>query len=71
MSLRVLPYVLYGVVAVGAWVILRPDFRLGVFILLGALAIKTWVGQQKDRGTILGPSDSTMESKESEGNGEA
>ena len=64
MSRTLLPYLLYGVVAVVAAAILRPDFRLGVFILLGALAIKTWVGQQKNRGTTLGPSDSTRDSEE-------
>jgi len=71
MSRALLPFVLYGVVAVIAAMVLRPDFRLGVFILLGALAIKTWVGQQKNRGTTLGPDESTRESEGSEGGGEA
>jgi hypothetical protein len=56
----------YLVLAVIAVAILRGDFRIVVLILLGGLAIKTYIGHLKDAGTRLGSRGSTMEADSSE-----
>ena len=61
MSRTHLPFVLYIVLAVIASSSLRGDFLVAVLILLGGLAVKTWIGQQKQRGTVLGPEGSTTD----------
>ena len=54
------PYLLYLALAAIAGVLLRGEFLLPVLILLGGLAIKTWVGQQRQRSTALGSDGSTI-----------
>jgi hypothetical protein len=60
MSRTYVPFVLYLVLAVIAVSVLRAEFLLAVLFLLGGLAAKTWVGQQKDRGTPLGLRSGTI-----------
>jgi hypothetical protein len=36
----------YAVLAVAAFFLLQDDWRLGVWILLAALALKTWIGSR-------------------------
>lgn len=54
------PYTLYLALVVISVTILRAEFLFAVLFLVGGLAIKTWVGQQKVRGTALGFRSSTM-----------
>jgi len=63
MSRIYVPFVLYLALALIAASILRAEILLAVLILLGGLAIKTWVGQQKDRGTSRGSESSPIETE--------
>ena len=63
-------FLLYLVLAATAGSSLRGDFRLAVLVFLGGLAIKTWISEQKRRGTDLSKPDSTMDEPASEDSGE-
>jgi hypothetical protein len=50
-------YLVLGAIAIYS---LRGDYRLAVLILLGGLAIKTYIAHLRKRGTGIGPDLSTM-----------
>jgi hypothetical protein len=70
MSRTYAPFVLYLALAAISVSVLKAEFLFAVLFLLGGLAIKTWVGQQKERGTPLGLGSGTMAPEASPKTGE-
>ena len=54
-------FLLYLVLAAIAGSTLRGDFRLAILVLLAGLAVKSWIGEQKGRGTDLSNPEGTMD----------